>query len=247
MNWRSQQGFTLLEVILTMGILLTMSIAATGLIRTSIDLRQEVSAQAKVVHASQVAMQKITQDLQHLYFLHTLRTENNFGGRATKSLLRIKEQGGNTEVYFTTMTHQAYKKDSPEGDVVYVVYKVMPDKEKAGLSHLYRGESKVLPEVFDDEVPMQLLAKNVKTFTVLPWNGDSFVKTGAWDSERADWRNVIPPMFQVTIENWEVDTDVPDVEVDANTPKNRITTIVYVPRSFGWKEQKKGSTNLSYF
>lgn len=224
-----------------MGILLTMSVASTSLIRTSIDLRQEVSQQAKIVHTSQIAMQKITHDLQHLYFLHTLRTEINYGGRATKSLLRIKPQGDSTEVYFTTETHQAHKKDSPESDFTYVVYKVMPDKDKSGITHLYRGETKILPESFEENIPMQLLAKNVKTFKVIPWNGEKWLDSG-WDSDRADWRNSIPHMFEVIIENWEIDTDIPDTEVESNTPVNRVTSVVYVPRSFGWKEQKKGST-----
>jgi prepilin-type N-terminal cleavage/methylation domain-containing protein len=243
---KPQAGFTLLEVIMSLGILLTMSIAATSLIRNSIDLRYEISTQSKIVHGNLVAMQKLTNDLEHLFFLHTKRTEFNFVGRATKSLFRVKQEGDSYELRLTTYTHRPLRRNSHESDLTYVVYRVVEDKDKQGLSHLYRGEAPFIPANFDEEIPMQIVARNVKTFKIWPWDGRDWEKNG-WDSERSDWRDKVPKMIFVEIETWEQDTEDEAQELEDNTPTSKISTVVYLPTSLGFQEKREGNKEIRWW
>lgn len=244
----SNRGFTLLEVIIALSILLTIGVASTTMLRNSINMRQAISEKAKVAHRVNLAMQKVTYDLQHAYIISTLRTEFNIGGRATKTVFRVKRTlGDSSELSLTTMTHKPFSANSFESDETYVVYRLQEDKNQKDLYNLWRGETKVLPDSFSEDIPMQVLAKNIKTFKVWPWNGDSWEKD-RWDTDRSDWRNKLPSMVLVEIEAYDDDPQEDErIDNSADRPVVKTSTIVAIPRSYGTKEPKEGSKTIRWY
>ena len=234
------------EVVLTMAFILTLSIAATNMIRSTIDKRLALSQAAKVTHRLTYVMDKMADDLQHAFIVNSQRSEYFYDKRQTKTIFRNRLNSSSGELAFTTMTHRTLMANTPESDQTFIVYKLQDAKDRPGRKDLYRGESKVLPEDFDDEPDLLLFAKDIKSITVQGWRGDRWDKD-RWDTERSDRRNMIPHMVRIEIEAWEEDyqPDVTSTNLEDITAK--IKTVVYLPRSFGLKEPKDGSTTYKYF
>ncbi len=103
---KDQSAFTLFEVILSIGILLSLSVASTNMIRGAIDMKGALAQRAGITHRLSVVMQKVVNDLQHVFIISTLKTEFNYGGRTTKALFRITPDGDNHKLAMTTMSHR---------------------------------------------------------------------------------------------------------------------------------------------
>lgn len=245
----AQSGFTLLEVIMSITILLSISLAATQMIRTSINMREAISESSQVNHRLAVVMQRVVADIQHSFLISTLRPEYNFGGRATKATFKMKRgSGDNTELALTTMNHEAVMANSHQSDQSYVLYRLEEDKYNRDVMNLYRGETKVLPTSFSEDPPMMLFARNIKSFKVYPWTGETWEKD-RWDTDRADWRNMLPQMVMVEVEAYEEENQAESGRLDAgrDKPTVRMNTVVYLPQSYGMKEPKERSKSLKWY
>lgn len=251
MQWFPQQktstaGFSLLEVILSISILLTLSVATTSMMKDSIAMRTELSKNSKTTHRLRVSMDRVENDLKHAYIINTQKQELNATNRTTSAIFKITQEGDNSQLAVTTFTHQALLKNAHESDATYVVYKLMADKDAGGMQNLYRGETKVLPQDFKDEPQMRLIARAVKGFRVRAWTGDSWSKD-QWDSSRSDWRNLLPQMVEVQIEGYEDDMEGSTEGPSDSAPTAVVKTVVYLPRSFGMKELKQRTNTPRWY
>ena len=238
-------GFSLLEVILSISILLTLSVATTSMMKDSIAMRSELSKQTKTTHRMRVAMDRVQNDLKHAFIINTLKQELNSNNRATGAIFKITQEGEDASLALTTFTHQALLKNSHESDATYVVYKLMQDKD-SGMKSLYRGETKVLPQDFKEDPAMRLIARAVKHFKIRAWTGEAWSKD-QWDTTRPDWRNMLPQMVEVQIEGYEDDMEG-SIEAPSDTAATAIMkTVVYLPRSFGMKEQKQRTNTPRWY
>ena len=243
---RTQEGMTFLEVIFAILILLVLSVASASLIRNGVDLQIALSDQSRVSHRIAVVMKKVTSDLEHSYMIDRKRPEYFYTTRRMKTHFSVKTRGDSATLMLTTMNHRALVKDSPEGDQTFVVYKIEEDSD-TGMKNLMRGETKFIPERFrENDVPMKILAENVKGFRIRPWNGTDF--KDAWNSDRSEQRDTLPHMVEVEIEVYENDPlegERFDDSIEQPTTISRTT--VYIPRSWGSKEPKQRSSQPKYF
>jgi hypothetical protein len=100
-----------------------------------------------------------------------------------------------------------------------------------------------------EDPPMRMLAKNIKTFRVIPWRGDDW-STDRWDSSRGEWRDRMPAMVKLEIETWNEDDDIPsDNETEKTDDSNLVVarTIVAIQQARGMKELKQGSNTVRWF
>ena len=78
----------------------------------------------------------------------------------------------------------------------------------------------MIPENLDADLPMQLFARNVKSFRVIPHNGDDWTRDG-WDTGKLGYRNLYPHMVKVYLDVWISEYD-PDA--GESSPVNTATT-----------------------
>ena len=244
--FNNESGMTLIEILFSIMILLVLTMTSASMIRNGIDLRVALSEQARVTHRVAIAMQRLTDDIQHAYMLSRNRQEYNYLARATKTIFATRLFGGSSTLRLTAMNHHSLRQGLKESDQSFVVYKVEKDRD-TGLPHLYRGESQVLPEDFDEEPQMRILARYVKSFVVKPWNGDGFKEE--WNSERSDWRDLLPQMVEIQLEAYDVDIDEEEERIDnlEDLPTVTVRTIVYLQRSWGNKEVKQPTSSVKWY
>jgi len=236
---------TFLEIIFSIMILLVLTTTSAMMIRNGIDMRIALSEQGRVTHRLEIAMNKVSQDLQHAFLLDRRRGETYFTTRATKPLFETSLSGGSSKLRLTTMTNRPLREHAKESDQTFVTYELEKD-DATGLTHLVRGQGSILPQNFNEEIPQQILAKYIKSFKVLPWSGDNW--RDDWNSDRADFRDLLPHMVQIEIEAWDINPMVEElIENEELLPTVTIRTVVYIASSWGMRETKQGTSSIKYY
>jgi type II secretory pathway pseudopilin PulG len=243
-----QRGFSLLEVVITIGILMTLTIAVATMLRSGFDVKSGLADRARMLHRLSLVMTKIANDVQHTFYVSTKDGPRNGIGRSVKTTLKIEKVSDADKISLTTTTHRPMLAGAHEADVTFVVYELKSSKDATGRKNLYRGESKTPPEDLKEEPPMKLLARNIKSLTISYWNGNSW-SSDMWDSSRSDYRNRLPKMVKIMVEAWKddrVDSDGGPVDEAADAAVDKLETVVYLAAAGEYEELKPQDSSIKW-
>lgn len=232
-------GFTLLEVILSLAILASMTGAVSMLLKNSTTLKESISESGNVNHRLQFAISKITDDLAHAFMVK----KTDFD-RRTKAIFKIEKSDYGDKLSLTTFTHRPRRRHSKESDLTYVVYEVRRDDEASGMTHLYRGEAKRVPENFRERLEMVVLARAIKSLSFTPWDGARWIVDDRWNSNRNVYRNRIPHMVRVELEAYEVEERERDAEEGSSVV---VKTIVFNHFATNFSQPKSVTGPVQWF
>jgi len=191
-----------------------------------------------------LAMQRLSDDIQHAFILDSQRQELNYVERATKSIFTFRQSGGSSELRLTTQSHKPITANSRESDQTFVSYKVEKDNS-TGRPNLYRGDTRVIPTNLEEELPEQILARNVKSLKIWAWNGEDWREE--WNSNKSDWRNMLPRMVRVEIEAYANEPEDESVAFDENGPTQTLKTVIFVQRSIQNREPRDAPKSANYY
>lgn len=236
-----QAGFTLIEVVITIGILMGLTVAVASMLRAGFEVKSGLAEKAKMIHRLSTAIGKLSDDIQHSFYVSAKDTAKNGIGRTIKTVFKIdKGVGtGGDKISLTTKTHRAIKAGAFESDLTYVVYAVQDSKESPGRLNLYRGEFPYIPSDLHDDPPLRLIARDIKSLIIQAWDGEKW-SNDYWDTSRGDTRNRLPRMVKITIEAWlhaRVEGDTQDESTDQATDK--LQTVIYLSDSWEYPEIKE--------
>lgn len=227
---------TLLEVILTVAFLATITITIVEQLKGNIDLRMALGEKTVITHRMSTAMSRLVFDLKHAFILgkNDIRKPDTRNRNVT--MFRISPaRNDSNEIAFTSKSNRPIIKNQPAADSAYVVYKLeeMKGRNASGRYNLMRGSTDFIPDDFRDDPKMQVLASNLKSFKIEAWRGDRWVKD-RWDSTRGEWRYKMPSLVKIILEFYvgePADEEVdPDRDVD-EIATEIVQTIVHLPNS----------------
>jgi hypothetical protein len=242
----AESGFTLLEVAITIGILVTLAVAVTELLSSSLEIRGRLSQSGKVSHRLASAMSRLSDDITHSFLLNKQEVQNRKSDeRPTQFVFEMKRNSA--ELRITTKSKRPMIANSKEGDLTYVVYKVMDDPEISGLTHLFRGETPFIPKSTREDPPMRIVAKNVKAMRIEAWRGDRWIKD-RWDTARSEFKDQVPHLVRIEIDGYlfemeAVDGAIPDLD---KMPTETFSTVVHLPISLNFAEDRTGSSSIRW-
>jgi hypothetical protein len=244
---KGSAGFSLIEVVITIGILMSLTIAVASMLRSGFDVKAGLSQKSKVSHRLSVAMQRISNDIQHTFFVSTKSTYKNGIGRQMKTMFKIDKVGSKGDkLLLTTKTHIPMIAGRYESDLTFVTYQLQDAKDVPGRTHLYRGEYPYIPADLKEEPPTRILARNIKNITLEPWTGERWSKD-YWDTGRGDTRNLLPKMVRITIEAWSEDREVDDTRgetIDQQT--ETLSTVIFLNDSWEYTELKEPDKTIKW-
>src|SRR5690606_28199351 len=102
---RRQAGFSLLEVVIAMGILMTLIMAVATMLRSSFDMKDGLSQKARTLHRMQIVISKLANDIHHAWIIDPKDQARNAIGRTTKGIFAIEKSSGGDKIMLTTRTH----------------------------------------------------------------------------------------------------------------------------------------------
>lgn len=229
----NQKGFTLFEILISVGILASISLFAINSISTQLENRTRLTQLNENQHGAHVAMGRIAQDLTHAFIINRKDVaEAGEAARAVKPFLTHTSQEGGLK--FMTQGFDSLLANSGESNIAVVKYMLRQDPKDSSKQQLVRVVDTQLKESIDRSGVgvEQVLLSDTKEFRVTYWNGIDFIE--GWDTTSGDKANRLPKMARIFL---EVFVPLKEGEAPPSDKSARKTlaleTIVYLLFAYG--------------
>lgn len=216
---RPSTGFTLIEMLISIGLLAFISISIANMFSSSIDIRNRLSERSNISRKLHIAMNRIIADLQHSVLFRDSKPITKV--RRSVSQFIGKESGSFYRLDFVTNNKTKFIAKNNESDLAEISYFVKRDAALGKTKVLYRRESAIVNKTPDKGGVVHRLLDNVATFKI------RFNKYGDKDIDKRDWSTVqsnderpkLPSAISITLGVYHYDP-----ETFENTHENPITT-----------------------
>jgi general secretion pathway protein J len=173
---RTEAGFTLVEVLLAVGIVATMTTLLWASFSSTLRIKRNTEEAQDRYHTIYVALDRMARDLSLAYL-----SQNELPSVVDRRTFFAYQPGMQTRFDFSYLGHQHLYRDAREGDTGIVSYYIAPDPDDKRRTHLWRRESRRL-------VPIPELPKT---------SGEAFVlcpdvvsmRASFYDSRSNEWRD----------------------------------------------------------
>ena len=201
---RSRGGFTLIEVMVALGIMVVIGVLAFSTLAGSVEMRDIMEETDKVSRSARVALDRLTRELQ-LAFLTTNVNVNTF-----LTVFVGKEETDGSVLWFSTMAHRRAYRNSRESDLAEVTVWAEDDPEGSRHMVLLHRESSLIDHEPDRGGKVQLLARDVTRFQVRFLNPQTAEWMEEWDTAGVETPNQLPRAVQIVLGIAAPDPDDPD-------------------------------------
>lgn len=253
-----QGGFTLIEIVISIGILASLSLYAVSALTNQIETRNKLQQSNEVIHAAHAAMMRLTDDIRHAYMLSGNEEQAALSNsdRVGRPMFVLKDI---PRLLLMTQAHQSLIANKAESNLAVAQYVVCPDpaapsevcKDRDsynGPKQLVRVVDPTIAKISDDSFisgVSQVLVHDLKELKLKAWNGQDFISD--WNTERSDFGKKLPKMVKVELSVFMPKssslTGLPEEEgagLERERPSLTLSTIVYLMYTAGQPDLKDG-------
>lgn len=198
-------GFTLLEVVVALGVLAIIAMLSFEAVSGSLRARDFMEGQEAFDRSANTALDKLDRQLSLAYM-----TSNTSAVATYRTVFVGKDQDDMDAVWFASMGHQRRIRDSRECDQTEITFWTEDDPEVEGASVLLMREAQRIDEKPDEGGGILPLAHGVKRFDLRYLDAKTGEWTDAWDSTGADQPNRLPRAVQIVLVLLAPDPDDPE-------------------------------------
>ena len=190
---RGAEGFSLIELVIAMGITAAIGAMTLGAFREVDRAKEMTRTQGDRYAAARLALTRLSREVS-MAFLSDNFDRNHYRDRLTLFV------GREDELLFTTMAHQRLYRDAKESDQAVVGYVVEADPEHPGEEALFRREKARLDDEPDRGGHKDLVADHVASFRVRYWDGKRNDWAREWTTKSVDHANDLPSRVRFELE-----------------------------------------------
>lgn len=262
---KRESGFTLIEIVISVGIIASLSLYAVTAMSNQIETRNRLQQANEAIHSAHAAMMRITDDLRHAYFAtgndeQAARSSSDLIGRPMFVL------NNTPRLLFMSQAHQSLIANRPESNIAYVQYLVCPDSSAPSdvcrsqgdslsqLKQLVRIVDPTVKKISDDAVldgVSQVLVNDLKELKFTAWNGQDFIQD--WNTERSDFGRRMPKLMKVELTVFTPEDPLAkQLREESNSsqlPERAtltLSTVVYLMYTAGQADLKEPKTEMSW-
>jgi prepilin-type N-terminal cleavage/methylation domain-containing protein len=203
---RHRRGFTLIEVIVSLVLVVGIAAFTFSSLRSSFAMRDYMEQQDATDRSARVALQKIERELR-LAFL----TKNTTAVNTYKTVFVGKNNDDLDEMFFATFAHRRMYYGTPEGDQAEIT--IWTDDGPDGTKILYHRESGRIDEDSDSGGTILPLASGVVKFDLDFLNSQTGDWAEEWDSTGNEQQK-LPRAVQILLVLQGPDPDDDERKVD---------------------------------
>ncbi len=182
---RASAGFTLIEVMIAMSILASITVLVWGSFQQTFRTRRLIEGNLTRYRAARVAMDRILRDVQMAYL-----SQNNVPGteQTPRTFFEGQRRPDIDELRFSYFGHQRLYADSKEGDTAAVGYFSGRDPDDPRRLNLYRKETRRLQADRFENIPgeVELLCDDVVRLEIAYYHPDRKEWIENWRTTSAD-------------------------------------------------------------
>jgi len=200
-NLINSHGFTLLEILIAVFILAivlsTIFTSYTGTFR----IIDETESQADTYGMARIALERMLEDLESIYFTKTLKTLESEGAMIQPTRFvgddkEIKERSADS-LRFLSRAHVVFDEKGEDFEVAEIIYYVKENEDGDSLV-LYRSDTLGFEEPLTEENSGLVLCDGLSSinFAYYDMNGEVY---DSWDSTEGDFINRLPAMVSIKL------------------------------------------------
>ncbi len=190
-------GFTLVEVMVALALLATVTTAMWSTMATSFETKDRVLEINDRYHEGRQMMTRMSRELRMAF----LRAEvpEEFREEAPAVVTRFK--GEDDEIYFASTAHLRIKGNTRESDQCEIAYFLKRGERDNGYrgKTLYRRESTRLDDDPEKGGYIYPVLDGVKTFELAYWDDENEIGNDAWQSDWNSHENALEPLLPARI------------------------------------------------
>jgi general secretion pathway protein J len=187
------RGFTLIEVLIAMGIVAVMAVMTIGSL-SEIDRASSVAHDQEARHAAaRLALRRLGRELSMAFL------SDNFDTRKYRDPLTLFV-GREDELLFTTMSHVRLYKDAKESDQSIVEYKLDADPEHSGERALFRREKPRIDDEPERGGHRDLVADHITALRLQYWDAKRKDWVREWTTRTAEHAKELPQRVRIELE-----------------------------------------------
>jgi len=237
-----ERGFTLIEVLLSVGILSSISIFAITALSNQLEIRNTLARVNEQQHAIHTAMSRVFDDVRHAYVLNK---QNLILSGLQGKPVHPRLLGKGETMWFSTHAIRSMASGSPQSNIAYVRYFLKDDPKESGKKVLVRAMDQTFKESIEREGvgTEQVIIPDVKEFKFSFWQGQDW--TNEWDTDNSESSGKLPKMVKVRIAANMPFSDAQKQKQEVDPTASRepqvltLETIVYLLYSTGQADVKE--------
>jgi general secretion pathway protein J len=188
------RGFTLIELMIAMGITAAIGAMSLGAFR-QVDRAREIAREQTDRYASgRLALTRLAREVSMAFL------SNNFDAKRFHNERVTLLVGREEELLFTTMAHQRLYRDVRESDQSVVGYTLEPDPEHSGEKALFRREKVRLDDEPDRGGRSDLVADHITAFRIRYWDRKRNDWAREWSTKSVDHAGELPSRVRFELE-----------------------------------------------
>lgn len=195
----SQAGFTLLEVILAVGLLAVVSVSLFVTMSRSFRVKDNMSVLSERYHEGRQVMRRITREIRMAFLKAQPPEEVQEEGPA----MITRFLGEEDEIYFANTAHVRLRAEGRESDQAEVAYFLKRPSYKTPYRGytLFRRESRRVDDRPDRGGSTWPVVDGVKSFKLEYWDDAKEIGDDAWQrSWDSDDNQLLPARVRITLE-----------------------------------------------
>ena len=195
-------GFTLVEVMVALALLATVTTAMWSTMATSFETKDRVLAINDRYHEGRQMMTRISREIRMAF----LRAEVPEQFREEEPAVITRFKGEDDELYFASTAHLRIKGNTRESDQCEIAYFLKRGDREDGYrgKTLYRRESTRLDDDPEKGGYIYPVLRGVKTFELAYWDDAKEIGSDAWQRDWNSHENELEPLLparvRITIE-----------------------------------------------
>jgi prepilin-type N-terminal cleavage/methylation domain-containing protein len=246
----NNKGFTLLEILLSVGILASISVFAITSLSNQIEIRNELGIVNEQQHAIHAGMARIYEDTANAFLLS--RTDKIKSGNADK-VLGKKFFSKSETTYFTIQNYFSMSAGEPSSNFAQVKYFEKQDEKDPSKKQLIRAFDTNFKENIEQSSvgTPQVLISELKEFKLTFWNGLDFVPE--WDSDSSENNGRLPKMVKIKLSAYIGETETKKQlkellpgSADAEKKFIQLESIAYIDSTTGVPDVKDPKKEFSW-
>lgn len=211
---RASAGFTLVEVLIALTVLIAVSLALVQSFSYSIETKNRVTAVNERYHEGRQVMVRVARELRMAF----LREELPEQLREEKPMMITRFEGDDDKIHFATTAHlrlHAGTRESDQAEVAYYLGATDRNSPYRRGKTLFRRESKRIDDDPERGGSIWPVVDGVLDFKLEYWDSDKEIGDDAWQNNWDSHENaespVLPSRVRITLELAPPEEDGPPI------------------------------------
>jgi general secretion pathway protein J len=194
---RRARGFTLIEVMVAVGILAMVTTLVWGSFKQTFRTKTAVEAQSARYRTVRLALERMSREISMAYL-----SQNEIPQTDHRTLFSGKRKGNTDELRFSYFGHQRLYQDANEADTAQVVYYADRNYYDSRKTDLYRRETRRLQYLKAEDQPneVDVVCDDIIAFRLDYWDARDKQWREEWVTDSADGQlDRLPGRVRITL------------------------------------------------